>query len=63
MAKETSIIFAKDDTIIDEEPLAAVAEKLSKGGFVRFERAGEAVMVNASAVRYLRTLRQQQGGR
>ena len=28
-----------------------------------FERAGEAVMVNAAAVRYLRTLRQAQGGR
>ena len=63
MAEETSIIFAKDDTIIVEEPLAAVAEKLSKGGYVRFERGGEAVMVNAAAVRYLRTLRQAQGGR
>jgi hypothetical protein len=63
MTDETSIIFAKDDVIIVEEPLASVAEKLAKGGYVRFERAGEVVMVNASAVRYLRTLRQAQGGR
>jgi hypothetical protein len=63
VAEETSIIFAKDDAIIVEEPLTMVAEKLSKGGYVRFERAGEAVMVNAAAVRYLRTLRQAQGGR
>ena len=63
MAEETSIIFAKDDTIIVEEPLAAVAAKLAAGGYVRFERAGEVVMVNAAAVRYLRTLRQAQGGR
>jgi len=63
MAEETTIIFAKDDTIIVEEPLASVAEKLSKGGYVKFERAGEVVMVNAAAVRYLRTLRQAQGGR
>ena len=63
MADETSIIFAKDDSIIVDEPLTNVAEKLSKGGYVRFERAGEAVMVNAAAVRYLRTLRQVQGGR
>ena len=63
MAEETSIIFAKDDTIIVEEPLATVAAKLAVGGFVRFERGGEVVMVNAAAVRYLRTLRQAQGGR
>ncbi|TMC04072.1 MAG: hypothetical protein E6J35_06155 [Chloroflexi bacterium] len=63
MAEETSIFFAKDDIIIVEETLASVAEKLAAGGFVRFERAGEAVMVNAAAVRYLRTLRQAQGGR
>lgn len=63
MAEETSIIFAKDDTIIVEEPLTSVAERLSKGGYVRFERAGEPVMVNAAAVRYLRVLRQAQGGR
>ena len=63
MAEETSIVFAKDDSIIVDEPLASVAEKRSKGGYVRFERAGEAVMVNAGAVRYLRTLRQAQGGR
>jgi len=63
MADETSISFAKDDSIIVDEPLASVAEKLSKGGYVRFERAGEVVMVNAAAVRYLRTLRQAQGGR
>jgi len=30
---------------------------------VKFERAGEVVMVNAALVRYLRTLRQAQGGR
>ncbi len=63
MAEESIIIFAKDDAIIVEEPLASVAEKLAAGGFVRFERGGEIVMVNASAVRYLRTLRQAQGGR
>lgn len=63
MADETTITFAKDDTIIVEEPLASVAEKLTKGGYVRFERAGEVVLVNASAVRYLRTVRQSQGGR
>ena len=63
MAEETSIIFAKDDSIVVDEPLVSVAEKLSKGGYIRFERAGEAVMVNAAAVRYLRTLRQAQGGR
>ena len=63
MADETSIIFAKDDSIVVDEPLASVAAKLAAGGFVRFERAGEAVMVNADAVRYLRTLRQAQGGR
>ena len=63
MAEETSIIFAKDDAIIVEEPLASVAQKLASGGFVRFERAGEAVMVNSAAVRYLRTLRRDQGGR
>lgn len=63
MAEETSIIFAKDDSIIVEEPLASVAEKLAAGGFVKFERAGEVVMVNSALVRYLRTLRQAQGGR
>ena len=63
MADETNISFAKDDTIIVEESLASVAEKLAQGGYVRFERAGEVVMVNAAAVRYLRTLRQAQGGR
>ena len=63
MAEETSIIFAKDDAIIVEESLASVAEKLQAGGFVRFERGGEVVMVNAEAVRYLRTPRQAQGGR
>ena len=63
MAEETNIIFAKDDTIIVEEALASVAEKLSKGGFVRFERGGEVVMVNSALVRYLRTLRQAQGSR
>ena len=63
MAEETTIVFAKDDAIIVEEPLASVAQKLEAGGFVRFERAGEAVIVNAATVRYLRTLRQAQGGR
>ncbi|MEO8632050.1 MAG: hypothetical protein ABI466_01735 [Chloroflexota bacterium] len=63
MAEETTIIFAKDDQIIVEEALASVAEKLAAGGFVRFERGGEVVMVNAAHVRYLRTLRQAQGGR
>jgi hypothetical protein len=63
MADETSIIFAKDDTITVDEPLASVAEKLAKGGYVRFERGGDVVMVNAAVVRYLRTVRQAQGGR
>jgi hypothetical protein len=63
VAEETTIVFAKDDAVIVEEPLASVAEKLAAGGFVRFERAGEAVMVNSAAVRYLRTVRQAQGGR
>ncbi len=63
MAEETSITFAKDDAIIVDESLASVAEKLAAGGWVKFERAGETVMVNATAVRYLRTLRQAQGGR
>ena len=63
MAEETSIIFAKDDAIIVEESLASVADKLKAGGFVKFERAGEVVMVNSALVRYLRTLRQAQGGR
>lgn len=63
MAEETSIIFAKDDAIIVEESLASVAAKLAEGGFVKFERAGEVVMVNSALVRYLRTLRQAQGGR
>ena len=63
MADETTIVFAKDDAIIVEEPLASVAAKLATGGYVRFERSGEVVMVNAAAVRYLRTLRQAQGGR
>jgi hypothetical protein len=63
MADETTIVFAKDDSIIVEEPLASVAAKLAHGGYVKFERGGEIVMVNSAAVRYLRTLRQQQGGR
>lgn len=63
MADETTIVFARDDAIIVEEPLASVAAKLAAGGYVKFERAGEIVMVNAAAVRYLRTLRQAQGGR
>lgn len=63
MADETTIVFAKDDAIIVEEPLASVAAKLAAGGYVRFERSGEVVMVNAGAVRYLRTVRQAQGGR
>jgi signal transduction histidine kinase len=63
MAEETNIIFAKDDMIIVEEALTSVVAKLAAGGFVKFERAGEIVMVNSAAVRYLRTLRQAQGGR
>ena len=63
MAEETSIVFAKDDAVIVEEPLQSVTEKLKAGGFVRFERGGEPVMVNAAAVRYLRTVRRDQGGR
>jgi hypothetical protein len=63
MADETTIVFAKDDAIIVEEPLASVAAKLAAGGYVKFDRAGEVVMVNAAAVRYIRTLRQAQGGR
>ncbi|MEP6693547.1 MAG: hypothetical protein ABJB39_02775 [Chloroflexota bacterium] len=63
MAEETTIIFAKDDMIIVEEPLPSVAEKLAKGGFVRFERGGEVVMVNSAVVRYLRAVRTAQGGR
>ena len=63
MAEETTITFAKDDTIIVEEPMASVAAKLAAGGYVRFERAGEAVTVNTAMVRYLRTLRRAEGGR
>lgn len=63
MAEETSITFAKDDAVIVDESLASVAEKLAAGGWVKFERGGEIVMVNAAAVRYLRTPRQAQGGR
>jgi hypothetical protein len=63
MADETSIVFAKDDALIVDEPLASVAQKLAAGGWVRFERGGEAVLVNAAAVRYVRTQRQAQGGR
>ncbi len=63
MADETVITFAKDDTIIVEEALASVAAKLAAGGFVRFERAGETVLVNAAAVRYVRTMRRTEGGR
>ena len=63
MEEETNIVFAKDDMIIVEEALTSVAAKLAAGGFVKFERGGEIVMVNSAAVRYLRTLRQAQGGR
>ena len=63
MAEETSIIFAKDDTIIVEEAMASVAGKLAAGGYVRFERNGEAVMVNTATVRYLRAVRKAEGGR
>ena len=63
MADETTITFARDDTIIVEEAMTAVASKLAEGGFVRFERAGEIVMVNAAAVRYLRSVRRSEGGR
>ena len=57
MAEETTITFAKDDTIIVEEELLSVAAKLAAGGFVRFDRGNEAVMVNAANVRYLRSVR------
>ena len=63
MAEETTIIFAKDDTIIVEEELLSVAAKLAAGGFVRFDRGNEAVMVNAANVRYLRSVRRSEGGR
>jgi hypothetical protein len=60
---ETTVTFAKDDTIIVEEALASVAAKLAAGGFVRFERGNEIVMVNAAQVRYLRAVRRSEGGR
>jgi hypothetical protein len=63
MADETTITFAKDDTIIVEEELLSVATKLAAGGFVRFDRGNEAVMVNAANVRYLRSVRRSEGGR
>lgn len=63
MADETIITFAKDDTIIVEEAVSSVAAKLAAGGFVRFERTGEAVLVNAAAVRYVRAVRRAEGGR
>jgi hypothetical protein len=63
VADETTIIFAKDDTIIVEEALASVVAKLAGGGFVRFERGGEIVVVNAALVRYLRSVKRAEGGR
>ena len=63
MADETTITFAKDDTIIVEEELLSVASKLAAGGFVRFDRGNEAVMVNSANVRYLRSVRRSEGGR
>lgn len=63
MADETTITFAKDDSIIVEESITSVAARLGAGGFVRFERGGEAVVVNASAVRYVRAVRRSEGGR
>jgi hypothetical protein len=63
VAEETSITFAKDDALTVDEPLASVAAKLAAGGYVRFERGGDAVVVNAAAVRYLRTVRRTEGGR
>jgi len=63
VADETTITFAKDDSIIVEEALASVAEKLAAGGYVRFERGGEVVMVNPALVRYLRAVKRAEGGR
>ena len=63
MADETVITFAKDDTIIVEEPVAAVASKLGAGGWVSFERNNEIVYVQTALVRYLRAVRQGTGGR
>jgi hypothetical protein len=63
VADETTITFAKDDSIIVAEALADVATKLATGGFVRFERGGEVVMVNAALVRYLRSVKRAEGGR
>ena len=63
MAEETVITFAKDDTIIVEEPVATVASKLAAGGWVRFERGVEPVFVQTGLVRYIRTLKKDQGGR
>ncbi|HLQ05882.1 MAG TPA: hypothetical protein VK197_09555 [Verrucomicrobiae bacterium] len=63
MADETTITFAKDDSIIVEEALASVVAKLAAGGFARFERSGEVVMVNAALVRYLRSVKRTEGGR
>ncbi|HEV8228829.1 MAG TPA: hypothetical protein VGQ86_02635 [Candidatus Limnocylindria bacterium] len=63
MAEETVITFAKDDSIIVEEAITSVAAKLAAGGLARFERQGEAVFVNAVAVRYVRSVKRESGGR
>ena len=63
MAEETVITFAKDDTIIVEEAVATVASKLQAGGWVRFERNLEQVYVQASLVRYIRSVRKAEGTR
>jgi hypothetical protein len=63
MADETVITFAKDDTVIVEEAVSAVAAKLEAGGWVQFERNTEQVYVQASLVRYIRSVKRDQGGR
>jgi len=63
MAEETLITFAKDDTIIVEEPVATVASKLAAGGWVRFERGIEPVYVQTGLVRYIRAVKKAEGGR
>ena len=63
MAEETVITFAKDDTIIVEEAIASVGQKMQGGGWVRFERNQEAVWVQVAQVRYIRAARRAEGGR
>lgn len=63
MADETVITFAKDDTIIVEEALASVSQKMQAGGWARFERNQEAVLVQIAQVRYIRAVKKAEGGR